>query len=145
MRKEVLLAISLGALIGLAVAFGVWRANKAFMPPTKTDAAQTSQINDNKGDNDQKTAQRTLVVTSPETGSIVSTDKTTIQGSATAGSTVTIVSNEDEKIVTAAKDGTFSGELSLTGGPNEIKVTAFDKDGNSATVTLVVVYSTEIQ
>lgn len=141
MRKEVLFAILIGAAIGLAIAFGVWRANKVFTPrkagtgeaiptttPPKQEEIQTSQ----------------LVVTSPENNSVVSTNKVVIEGTAPPEAAVVITTNAAEVIVQAEKDGQFRQEIELEGGVNEVKVTAYDNDGNKSEQILMVVYSTEL-
>lgn len=140
MRKEVLLAILIGATIGGLVAFGVWRANlslnKAVSPSSGPQPATNNSTNSTPDG---------LSVTEPEDGTISSSEKFTIKGSAKQGSTIAILAAVENIIVEAKADGTFEAEVKLEGGVNEIKVTAFDPDGKESTTTLTVVYSTEFE
>lgn len=137
MRKEVLVAVVIGAVLGLAIAFGIWRANQAFSPKekiateTETPAPQ------------EEVAEGQLVIAQPQTGALVSQDKITVKGSAQPGSTIVILTNSGEAITTAGLSGNFEQEVELSGGANEITVVAYDKDGNESRKTVTVVYSTE--
>lgn len=139
MRKEVLVAILIGAILGGAVAFGIWRANLLLVP--KKEAVQTQQTPSPGGSTTQETS--SLIITQPENNSILSEGKVTIKGAATPNSTVVILTNSKDLITKADKDGAFEQEVELEGGPNEITVTAYDDSGNETTQTLTLVYSTE--
>lgn len=134
MRKEVLVAIIIGGLLGLAVAFGIWRANKALAPKTQVEPFPSPVAQEEKSE---------LIVTSPESGSVVSENKVLVQGSATPNATIVILYNEGEIIVQADEAGSFEQEVELSGGANEIKVAAYDEQGNQKEKTITVVYSTE--
>jgi len=55
---------------------------------------------------------------------------------------VVLIYPEGETIVTADDQGNFEATALLVGGANEIKVTAYDQQGNRAEALLTVVYST---
>lgn len=139
MRKEVLVAILIGAILGGAVAFGIWRANILLVP--KKEAVQTQQTSPPAGQTTQETS--SLIITQPENNSILSEGKVTIKGAATPNSTVVILTNSKDLVTQADKDGAFEQEVELDGGPNEITITAHDDSGNETTQTLTLVYSTE--
>lgn len=146
MRKEVIFAILIGAFIGLAIAFGLWRANKAFLPQKQpNEATETPGTQNDQQSTENKIATSSLLITQPENGAVVSTDTISVEGSTFANSTVVIATNADEAIVQADKDGTFSADIKLGAGANQIKVTSFDKDGNEASTNVTVVYSTELE
>lgn len=134
MRKEVLVAILIGALLGLVVAFGIWSANQALAPKVLPSPPPTPE---------ERAVQQGLIVTEPESGAVVSRDRITVRGSASLSSTVVILTNLNEIIAEVASDGSFNQEVELEGGPNEIKVVAYDGEGNREEITLIVVYSTE--
>lgn len=134
MRKEVLVAITIGALLGLAVAFGIFRANQALTPKTQTLPSPVPQ---------QEEQSSGLIVTSPENERVTSEDKVVLRGSTTPAATVVILYNLGEVIVEARADGTFEQEIELEGGANEIKVISIDDQGASQEQTITVVYSTE--
>ncbi|MBI2268532.1 MAG: hypothetical protein HYU80_03795 [Candidatus Blackburnbacteria bacterium] len=141
MRKELLFAILIGVIIGLAIAFGIWRANKAFLPQRSKEAVQIPSISPEQQEEKIKTSQ--LVITAPENNLVVSTERVTVEGTAIPGSSVVITANAGELIAETQADGSFKEEIELLGGANEVKVAAYDKDGNKSEQTVTVVYSTE--
>ena len=133
MRKEVIIAIVVGSILGLAVAFGIWRANQALSPrefATPTPLSQT---------------QLELLVSEPEDNLVIAEDAVTVAGSFRAGATLAVLYNLGEKIIEVGADGTFSESIKLEAGANEITVVGFDENGESVEKTLTVVYSTEFK
>ncbi len=139
MRKEVILAIVGGVVLGLLVIGGLWWTNKATteeslnitptpvleQPPTLTPAPSLS-----------------LEIISPEDESIIEEEKITLEGKTAPESVVVVIYPEGENIVEADEEGNFETEITLVGGANEIKVTAYDEEGNQAEKNLTLVYST---
>ena len=139
MRKEVILAIVGGVVLGLLVIGGLWWTNKATteenlnitptpvleQPPTLTSAPSLS-----------------LEIISPEDESIIEEEKITLEGKTAPESVVVVIYPEGENIVEADEEGNFETEITLVGGANEIKVTAYDEEGNQAEKNLTLVYST---
>lgn len=134
MRKEVLLAIVVGALLGLVVAFGIWRANQAFTPQENNSTPQP-QV--------QEEQQEGLTITEPEDGVIVAEETITIKGRAAPLASIVILTNLNEIILQAGEDGNFEQEVELEGGANEITLIAYDNQGNKEEKTLTIVFSTE--
>ena len=139
MRKEVILAIVGGVVLGLLVIGGLWWTNKATteeslnitptpvleQPPTLTPASSLS-----------------LEIISPEDESIIEEEKITLEGKTAPESVVVVIYPEGENIVEADKEGNFETEITLVGGANEIKITAYDEEGNQAEKNLTLIYST---
>ena len=139
MRKEVILAIVGGVALGLLVIGGLWWTNKATteeslnitptpvleQPPTLTPVPSLS-----------------LEIISPEDESIIEEEKTTLEGKTAPESVVVVIYPEGENIVEADKEGNFETEITLVGGANEIKITAYDEEGNQAEKNLTLIYST---
>lgn len=138
MRKEVLVAILIGIILGSAVAFGIWRANLALLP--KKEAVQTEQ-QPLASPEEQKTS--SLIIIQPENNTIVSQDKVTIKGAASPNSTVVILTNLKDYVAETDKDGAFEQEVELEGGANEITVVSYDSEGGEAKEMLTLVFSTE--
>ncbi|MDO8503423.1 MAG: Ig-like domain-containing protein [bacterium] len=138
MRKEVLVAVFIGAVLGLAIAFGIWRANQAFSPKEKI-ATETGALTPQE----EEITEGQLVIAQPQNGALVSQDKITVKGSAQPGSMIVILTNSGEAVTTALLSGNFEQEVELAGGANQISVIAYDKDGNQSQKTVVIVYSTE--
>lgn len=135
MRKEVLIAIVIGSILGLAVAFGVWRANQAFSPKQETQTQQELTPLPEPA--------QTLTISEPEDGSVVDREKIKVKGRATPEAVLVILTNTQEVIITAQASGEFEQEIELEGGANEITVVAYNEEGAEERQTLTVVYSTE--
>ncbi len=135
MRKEVGYAVIAGIMLGLVVAFGIYRINsqvsrnknisaKSTPTPAPKSPTQFKIILDKPGQNDVATA-----------GSV------NISG-LTKPNTWVIVSGEAEDYITRSDgSGAFGGSLNLTSGVNQIKATAFDTSGNQTSAGVLVVYS----
>lgn len=134
MKKEVFLAIIIGAILGLIITFGVYTASSAAKPqlasPQPTPIASAPQ-----GANH-------ISITSPIPDTLLDNEATTVSGTTTSGATVAIITPDSNAIVVADKDGRFSADVTLEGGINIISATSFDKDGNQATTQVTVIYST---
>lgn len=136
MKKEVLIAILIGFGLGLIITFGIWTANKAIketpseevVPPPTVEISPVPAFS--------------LTINQPEDNSLSENEKITVSGSTAANAVVVILYQEGEKILEADKEGNFETEISLVGGANEIKVSAYDSEGSETSQTLTVVYST---
>lgn len=142
MPKEILVAIIIGGLLGIAIAFGVWRANIALSPqaqPSQTEATG-SPIPTGK-----TPTTLTLTITEPEDEAVVGEANVTVLGLASPQATIAIASEKGETIVTSDNKGNFSGVVELSEGTNVITVTAFDSEGETIEKQITVVYSTEVR
>src|SRR3989344_7910173 len=104
MRKEVLLAILIGAVLGLAIAFGVWRANlslkKVVSPSSNSQTAS---------DNPIPTTDE-LAISEPEEGTISASSKIMVKGRAMPGSIIAVLSPKENVVIETKSDGTFETE-----------------------------------
>jgi len=139
MRKEVILAIIGGVALGLLVIGGLWWTNKATteeslnITPTPVLEQSPTLI---------PTPSLSLEIISPEDESIIEEEKITLEGKTAPESVVVVIYPEGENIVEADKEGNFETEITLVGGANEIKITAYDEEGNQAEKNLTLIYST---
>ncbi|HCP60348.1 MAG TPA: hypothetical protein DIT43_02075 [Dehalococcoidia bacterium] len=78
-----------------------------------------------------------LTVSEPLNDSVVTLQTVTVRGATNADATVSV----NGKIVSVDESGNFSEPVNLDLGPNLIEVLASDFYGNSATVTITVIYS----
>jgi len=83
------------------------------------------------------TAALPLTVSEPLNDSVVTSQTVTVKGVTNADAVVSI----DGKIVSVDASGNFSEPVTLDLGPNLIEVLVNDFFGNSATVTITVIYS----
>lgn len=134
MRKEIVAAIIAGSLLGLVIAFGVWRANIALSPKSGPDETPQETPVPQQVD---------LVVASPESGMVLTSSPTKVSGITKAGNFVALIGEEDDAIVAADETGAFEGEIKLTGGLNEIVVVSFDAADGQTSQTINVAYSSQ--
>lgn len=133
MKKEVLFAIVAGALLGVVIAFGVYRANIALVPSKGDDQKATPAPKEVAG----------LSIIKPETLRVLTESATVVSGITSPNSNVAIVTDDNEYIVASDNKGQFEDEIELSGGLNEIKVFSFDTSGTQKEGSVLVVFSTE--
>jgi hypothetical protein len=79
-------------------------------------------------------------ITAPKKGATIKADTVTVKGTTQPDSTVTVRNDTNGGRASAvATKGAFAIEISITGGPNALQVTAVDPAGNSKTATLSVI------
>ncbi len=143
MKKEILIAIIIGFILGLIITFGIWTANKSLQQNNKTQKTEVSETQPIVTEmSPAEEGKIPLTISSPENNSLFDQEKVEIVGKTAAQATVAILYEEGEEILQADEQGKFSQEITLIGGANEIKITAFDTEGNEADKTLNLVYST---
>lgn len=138
MRKEVIIAIILGFALGLVITFGIWKANKAL----RREAPEEIPVVEEVVPEPTPTPAFTLEIISPEDEGISAEDKITITGKTGPGSVVAVAYEKGEEIVEADSAGNFEVEVDLVSGINEIEITAFSLEGDEASASLNIVYST---
>src|SRR3990167_3654396 len=141
MRKEVILAIISGGVLGALIAFGIWRANNS-SKNTERQAAVTSG-SDTNFETAQPISVPRLTLATPANDVVVTESSVAVSGLTQPGNII-IVSGENEDLAqVSSSTGAFETNIDLIGGLNEIKVLAFDKDKKVDETKLKVVYSTE--
>jgi hypothetical protein len=137
MRKEVIIAILIGFGLGLVITFGIWTANRALQEAPGEETSTTAPVEETT-----PTSAFSLTINQPEDNSISAEEEITLSGSTRPGGVVVVLYEEGEKILEANEEGEFETEITLVGGSNEIKVSAYDNEGNEVGQTLTIVYST---
>jgi len=135
MRKEILFAILAGAIFGLIIAFGVWRANLALKPAKAPSVTQDTP--------EEKAEEFGLTIAKPQNSQVITNAPVTVTGITSAGSWVAISAEEKDYLLPADESGSFEQEVDLIGGVNEIIVTAYDTKGTWVSERLLLVFSTE--
>ncbi len=139
MKKEVVLAITIGFIIGLVLTFFVYKsqlgrnASNEILSPLSGGEASTKV---------DSLSEKSLTIIAPIDQSISSEGKTTITGSNSPLSWVLIMGEKGEKVVQADEKGNFETDLLLVSGENEITVTAIEPNGTEISKTLTIIYST---
>lgn len=135
MRKEVVYALIAGAFMGIIIAFGVWRANSAFKPNGNKTSENASPPT--------PSSQFGITVAKPDNLSVITGNPTEISGITLPNSWVIVSLNKDDYISKSEKDGTFSQEVNLSSGVNQLQISALGPEGEVVSSKLTLVYSTE--
>jgi len=145
-KNEVVIAIFIGCILGLVIAFGIRNANQALKTAQITPAPESNQIQNSDTASDQVTPiplnKSLLTISSPENNSLVSSEKIEIAGKTEPGMTILFVYEDNENLISSDSQGDFKQEITLVGGQNQINISVFDNNGNETTKTLNLVYST---
>ncbi|MFH1971814.1 MAG: hypothetical protein ABIJ05_05585 [Patescibacteria group bacterium] len=136
MRKELFFAIGAGLILGLIIAFGIWRVNKT-ITPSDGNQTQTSEATSTPD------VGFSVTIANAENLDVITENPFTITGITKAGIKITISTEEKDYILDPEKDGSFEKEISLVAGLNEIVIKAFDLNGDSAETKIKLVYSSE--
>lgn len=142
MKKEILIAIIIGFVLGLVITFGIWTANKSLKEGASTQSSQITENETNITPSPQAEEKLPLTIISPENNALVNQEKLEIVGKTSPKAMVAIVYEEGGKIIEADEKGDFTMEITLVGGGNEINISAFDSQNNEASKILNIVYST---
>ncbi len=136
MRKEVVFALIAGSLLGLVIAFGIWRANIALNGNKSGQKAVSSPA-------PTPSIQFGITLAKPEDLDVVIVSPQTFSGITKPNAWVVISTDVNDYFVQAGSDGTFNQDIKLATGVNQIALTAFSETGETATTKLVLVYSPE--
>jgi len=139
MRKEILFAIISGLVFGVLIAFGIWRINTSLN--LKEDAKQEEV----SSDQDNLINELKLILIKPDDLDVITNSPLEIAGATKPDIWIAISSEEEDYIFKSDEKGEFSQEVDLTGGINQILISAFDSDGTSVSNNITVVYSTEFE
>lgn len=123
MKKEMVIAIAIGFLLGLVITFGVYRLRVAKNRSNTTTVASPTV-------SASPTADDTLVtIHSPEEGLITEEKSLTVTGSTIPDSYVVLFINETEYIRQSDEVGNFSFEVELADGSNLLTINVLTDDG----------------
>jgi len=139
MKKEVLIAILSGLIIGLIITIGVYTANRSLekQKAKKAEQTQTPAPSPPLTNN-----QKTLDITSHENFDLINQSEITLSGIAWPNAVIALMAEKDNLLVTADEEGVFSFTFNLIKGFNEITVVASDETNTTQTQTLILTYST---
>ncbi len=118
MRKETVFAILTGILIGLLVAFGIWRLVIAVKKTTKDVVTTIKNIPPKKELN--------LNTTNLKDFQVLTEEKFKIEGFTKPKSHIIISTTDNDYYVVSLEDGSFETEIELISGISEIKVINID-------------------
>ena len=147
MFKELILAIIIGAILGLGVTGGyMTMQHKSETPKEKsviTEPTLIPTIPDNNSNTKEisKTSEE-ITITSPEPDSLLSSEKTSIIGISPKNSNIIIVTPTSSFIGKSDDKGNFQIPITLDSGLNLIKITSIDQENNQKDISINITYST---
>ncbi len=150
MKKEVLLAILLGIVLGasLVVLARYHQQLSALFSRQVAEIKQTKQkpaVSPTPSVTVTATpaaSSLSLIISQPADNAIVNHSPVVIKGRTIPGATVVLIGDDDEVILVADKDGNFETKFKLTGGANDIEATAYNQNGAEKKIIFTVTYST---
>ncbi len=140
MRKEVLLAILIGLVMGLFITYGVYQARQAGDQQAATDIQKLEQepeptpLVEKSGK---------LAVYNPEDETVVDSSTIKVTGKADVDSYLVIYVNDSPEIIKADETGNFSKEVELKQLSNIITVHSINEDGEKHKVRKTVLFHPE--
>jgi len=145
MLKEFILAIIVGAVLGLGLTGGyltmhqknkpIKRNESVITEPTLIPTSTDQNLNAENENN-------SIEITSPENNSLLASSKTTITGTTTPKSNIIIATSTDTFTGKSDEDGNFEIDINLDTGLNIIKISSIDSDNNQKDTSINITYST---
>ncbi|KKQ34606.1 MAG: hypothetical protein US51_C0033G0007 [Microgenomates group bacterium GW2011_GWA2_37_6] len=139
MKKEKIILSAVAALIGILVALG------AFFFYQSTKEVKPSEIKKIIINNPSPTPESSIFLTviSPKDEEVVDERIITISGKTIPDAKIIVLTQSNEEAGVAARDGSFSTEITLSQNENIIEISAIAPNGEIAKVRRVITYSTE--
>ena len=138
MQKEVIIAVLFGSILGLIVAFGVWRSNFFIK---KAEEIVTSEIT---LPSEEKNETVGLSLSNPAKGVVATESEVEVNGLSDPGSMIVISAEVKDYFIKVGESREFRQIVELIAGTNEIVAYSFDDTGNYSKESVVVVYSAQM-
>lgn len=134
MKKEVIIAVIIGLIMGLIITYGFYRVKTTVTAPPTTDLENTVA-----SASATPKVISTIAIHSPEEGHIQENSELKVAGTTTASSII-ILNYEEESLITESdSSGNFSFDIELSDGPHIITVSVLENDGSVTTEDRTVV------
>jgi hypothetical protein len=140
MKKEVLIAVISGLVIGLIITLGIYTANRSLEQQKLKKQASSQNLAQSPS---SLLAKKSLIVTSHEPNDLVLESEVTLSGIAWPQAAVALMTETDNFLIEADEEGIFTFTFGLLRGFNEIILIASDDSGETFTQNLVLTYSTD--
>jgi hypothetical protein len=148
MFKELILAIIIGAILGLGLTGGYMTMQHKNETPKKDQViveptlipTTTDQQPSTSNKSEEKTD--TIKITSPEDNALLTSDKTSISGTTSKNSNIVITTPSNSFIGKSDESGNFKIAVTLDSGLNTVKITSIDADNNQKDTSINITYST---
>ncbi len=144
MRKEGIVAIVFGIILGLIIAFGIYRVNSTIKNNiTSVENAKMPEEPDSTSNTSSANNAGSLTLLKPEDKKVFGSDIIQISGVTHAESYIVTTGGTYDNVVKPSADGSFSFEYNLEPANNYIEVTAVTLENTRTSKKLEIVYSSE--
>lgn len=143
MQKEVFIAIVFGSLLGLLVAFGVWRANISLNADNQANTPNTMVTQETSPSSVPEKNISELSIVSPVPNSVLTDATATITG-LSSNSKYVIAMTQNTETIDEVLNGEFSFDVELEGGLNTIYIFGVSDTGNIISQELPLVFTTRL-
>jgi hypothetical protein len=138
MRKEVILAVIIGVLLGGVILYGINLANNSsLINPSANTATKEGNLKVSPTPSSKPAGQISIIF--PQNNAVVTEAQITLKGTAKSNSSIAIVTENDDLLTTADSAGNFSATINLISGENVITVTAVDDKQALTTSSITVI------
>lgn len=140
MKKDVLIAVGVGFILGTVVALAATNLPqiiKSIKVPTVKQAPSPTPEITTAVQNPQ------FSVDAPTDESIAETKTIDVSGHAKSGQTILMETENDQKVIESDNSGSFATKLNLVEGVNTIYFTVYDEEGSATTKAINVYYTSE--
>ncbi len=138
MKKEIIIAIIVGILLGLVITYGIYISKN-----TQENNQQTSVSETVLGSDDLEINQNQLAIHQPLDGTVVEEAVISVTGTSLANNFIVVFVGDEEIITHADESGNFSTEVKLNSGGNILTIFAIDEQGQESKVDRVVILDDE--
>ena len=146
MFKELILAIIIGAILGLGITGGYMTMQHKSEPPKEKPIITEPTLipTDTNSPKAQNTtpAPEAITISSPEPNALVTSEKLSIAGIAPKNSNIIIVTPSNSFMGKSDDQGKFQIAITLDSGLNMVKITAIDQENTQKDTSINVTYST---
>lgn len=137
MRKEVILAVIIGVLLGGVILYGINLANTSSKansqdPQTEEKRGKTTPTPSKKTDSQ-------ISVTFPLNNSVVTEAQLSLKGSTKPNSNIAIITESDDILTVSDNVGNFASIINLISGENAINITLVDDKLATSSATIYVI------
>jgi len=137
MRKEVILAVIIGVLLGGVILYGINLANTS--SSIKQDSQDTADTNSKVTPTPIKKTAGDVSIILPLKNSVVTESTIALKGSTKPNSNIAIVSESDDLITSSDNSGNFQADINLINGENTVIVTAVDDKQKTSSTTITII------
>ena len=140
MRKEVILAVITGIILGGIILYGLNLANNSTQP----QSAEETSVEKTSPTAAPSIAFSGLSIVTPQDHAVITEDTYTLKGTAKPNADIAIVTENDDILTVADTQGSFSAEINLISGENIITVTSADDRQSTSSASISVIHTTSL-